>query len=68
MKYGVQLKIPITNNKLEYEAIMIGLRIAQALVAKNVLLRNGSQPIVRQVKGDLEAKKTSMHKYLKLTN
>ena len=68
MKYGVQLKIPITNNKLEYEAIMIGLRIAQALVAKNVLLRNGSQLIVRQVKGDFEAKETSMHKYLKLTN
>ena len=68
MKYGVQLKIPITNNKLEYEAIMIGLRIARALVAKNVLLRNGSQLIVRQVKGDFKAKETSMHKYLKLTN
>ena len=68
MKYGVQLKIPITNNKLEYETIMMRLRIAQALVAKNVLLRNGSQLIVRQVKGDFEVKETSMHKYLKLMN
>ena len=68
MKYGVQLKFPITNNEVEYEAIMMGLGIAQALVAKNVLLRSDSQLIVGQVKGDFEAKETSMHKYLKLTN
>ena len=46
MKYGVQLKFPITNNEVEYEAIMMGLGIAQALVAKNVLLRSDSQLIV----------------------
>ena len=68
MKYGVQLKFPITNNEVEYEDIMMGLGIAQALVAKNVLLMSDSQLIVGQVKGDFEAKETSMQKYLKLTN
>ena len=42
LKYGVQLKFPITNNEVEYEAILTGLRIAQALGAKNVLRRSDS--------------------------
>ena len=28
LKYGVQLKFPITNNEAEYKAILTGLRIA----------------------------------------
>ena len=28
LKYGVQLKFSITNNEVEYEAIVTGLRIA----------------------------------------
>ena len=28
LKYGVQLKFPITNNEVEYEALLTGLRIA----------------------------------------
>ena len=28
LKYGVQLKFPITNNEAEYEALLTGLRIA----------------------------------------
>ena len=34
LKYGVQLKFPITNNKAEYEALLTGLRIARALGAE----------------------------------
>ena len=59
LKYEVQLKFPITNNKAEYEAILMGLRIAQALGVKNALLRSDSQLVIRQVKGDFEAKETS---------
>ena len=68
MKYGVQIKFPVTNNEEEYETILTGLRIAQALRAKNALLRSDSQLVIRQVKGDLEAKETRMQRYLKLTN
>ena len=60
MKYGVQLKFPITNNEVEYEAILTGLRMAWALGSKNILLRSDSQLVIRQVKGDFEAKKTRM--------
>ena len=68
IKYGVQLKFPVTNNEAEYEAILTGLRIARALGAKNILLRSDSQLVIGQVKGGFEAKETRMKKYLKLTN
>ena len=60
LKYGIQLKVPVTNNEAKYEAILTGLRIAQALGAKNALLRSDSQLIIGQVKGDFEAKETRM--------
>ena len=56
------------NNKAEYEAILTGLRIAQALGARNALQRSDSQLVIGQVKGDFEVNKTRMKKYLKLTN
>ena len=68
LKYGVQLKFPVTNNEAEYEAMLTGLRIAQALWAKNALLRSDSQLVIGQVKGDFEAKETRMQRYLKLMN
>ena len=68
LKYGVQLKFPVTNNEVEYKAILTRLRIAQALGAKDILLRSDSQLVIRQVKGDFEAKETRMQKYLRLTN
>ena len=46
LKYGVQLKFPVTNNEAEYEAILLGLRIARELGAKNISLRSDSQLVV----------------------
>ena len=37
LKYGVQLKFPTTNNEVEYERILMGLRVGKALGAKNLL-------------------------------
>ena len=68
MKYGVQLKFPVTNNKAKYEVILTRLRIAQAFGTKTVLLKNDSQLVIRQVMGDFEANEARMQKYLKLTN
>ena len=46
LKYGVQLKFLVTNNKAKYKAILTELRIAQVLGARNALLRNDSQLII----------------------
>ena len=56
LKYGVQLKFPITNNEAEYEALLTGLRIARALGAENIMLKSNSQLVIGQVRGDFEAK------------
>ena len=48
--------------------MLIGLRIAWALGAKNIVLKSDSQLIIVQVRGDFEAKEARMQKYLKLTN
>ena len=55
-KYGVQLKFPVTNNKAEYEEILIGLRLGKALGAKNLLVQNDSKLVIRQIRGEYEAK------------
>ena len=68
LKYGVQLKFPVTNNEAKYEALLTGLRVAQALGAENIVLKSDSQLVIGQVRGDFEAKETRMQKYLKLTN
>ena len=60
LKYGVQLKFPITNNEAEYEALLTGLRIARALGAENIVLKSDSQLVIGQVRGDFEAKETRM--------
>ena len=67
-KYGVQLKFSITNNEVEYEALLAGLRIARALGAEKIVLKSNSQLITGQVKGDFEVKEARMQKYLKLVN
>ena len=68
MKYGVQLNFPVTNNEAEYEAILIGLKIAQAFRAKTALLKSDSQLVIGQVNGDFEVTESRMQRYLKLTN
>ena len=68
LEYGVQLKFPITNNDVEYEALLAGLRIARTLGAQKIVLKSDSQLVIGQVRGDFEAKETRMQKYLKLVN
>ena len=68
LKYGVQLKFPVTNNEAKYEAILTGLRIARALGGENIMLKSDSQLVIGQVRGEYEAKEARMQKYLKLTN
>ena len=67
LKYGVQLKFPATNNEVEYESILTGLRLGRALGVKHLLVQNDSKLVIGQIKADYEAKEERMQKYLKLT-
>ena len=67
LKYGVQLKFPATNNKAEYEGVLMGLRLGKVLGMKNLLVQSDSKLVVEQIKGEYEAKEERMQKYLRLT-
>ena len=45
----------------------MGLRLGRALGAKNLLVQNDSKLVIRQIKGDYEAKEERMQKYVRLT-
>ena len=67
LKYGIWLKFLATNNEVEYEGILTGLRLGRALGAKNLLVQNDSKLVIGQIKGDYEAKEERMQKYVRLT-
>ncbi|KAJ4962651.1 hypothetical protein NE237_022590 [Protea cynaroides] len=55
----------VSNNAAEYEALIAGLRLAKAVMARRVEASSNSQLVVRQVNGEYKAKKVSMSTYLK---
>ena len=67
-KYGVQLQVPATNNEVEYEAVLMGLRVAKALGVRNLKLNSDSKLVTGQMNNEYEAKEDRMKRYLALTN
>ena len=61
------MKFPATNNEVEYEGVLTGLRLGKALRAKNLLVQNDSKLVIGQIKGDYEAKEERKQKYVRLT-
>ena len=61
------MKFPTTNNEVEYEGILTGLRLGKALGVKNLLVENDSKLVIGQIKGKYKAKEERMQKYLRLT-
>ena len=55
----------MTNNEVEYEALIAGLNLAKAAGAKNFIVYYDSQVVTNQVNGNYECKNERMKKYLK---
>ncbi|XP_012835110.1 PREDICTED: uncharacterized protein LOC105955856 [Erythranthe guttata] len=66
LEYALKLEFPASNNEAEYEALVAGLKLAQAAGAKKLVTHSDSQLVVNQVLGTYEAKEESMIKYLEL--
>ena len=60
----VRLDFPTTNNEAEYEALVVGLDLAKAAGATNVVIYYDSQVVTSQVNGNYECKGERMKKYL----
>ncbi|KAM1647787.1 hypothetical protein ACFX2K_009274 [Malus domestica] len=62
MKYALRFKFKASNNEVEYEALIAGLRLA-----KHLDIFSNSQLVVNQVTNNFDAKDSSMAAYLAQT-
>ena len=64
IKYAVKLKYNTTNNIAEYEALLIGLKLAIEIKAEHLKVYSDSQLVVNQVKGTCQVKDPSIIRYV----
>ena len=64
LKHKVHLQYQTTNNEIEYEALLRGLKLAKSVEVESILVLGDSQLIIGQVNGTCEAKEERMKKYL----
>ena len=64
MEYAIRIGFKTTNNEPEYEALLVGLRVATELGAESLDVFNDSQLVVNQVQWDYITKDTRMMAYL----
>ena len=61
---SLKLGFSTTNNKAEYETLLMGMTMVQKMGGKTVEMFSNSRLVVDQVKGQLEAWDTRMQEYL----
>ena len=60
IEYALRFDFPTINNEAEYEALLVGLRIARKLKVQKLRICTDSQLVVGQMKGDFEAQEENM--------
>jgi ribonuclease HI len=63
LKYVLQILWPATNNEVEYEALIHGLRVAASLGIKRLLVYGDSFVVVNQVNKHWDCTKETMDAY-----
>ena len=61
---SLRLDFSVTNNEVEYEALLIGMAMVQRMGGKSVKVFSDSRLVVNQIKGEFEAKDERMQGYL----
>ncbi|KAL0414928.1 UNVERIFIED_CONTAM: hypothetical protein Slati_3324700 [Sesamum latifolium] len=64
LEFAIKFGFKASNNEAEYEALVIGMRMAHEAGARHLLAYSDSQLVVKQVEGTYEAKEESMIQYL----
>ncbi|KAL0445030.1 UNVERIFIED_CONTAM: hypothetical protein Slati_2225700 [Sesamum latifolium] len=64
LEFAIKFGFKASNNEAEYEALVIGMKMAHEAGARHLLAYSDSQLIVKQVEGTYEAKEESMIQYL----
>ncbi|KAL0426208.1 UNVERIFIED_CONTAM: hypothetical protein Slati_2795600 [Sesamum latifolium] len=60
LEFAIKFDFKASNNEAEYEALVIGLRMAHETGAKHLLAYSDSQLVVKQVEGTYEAKEETL--------
>ena len=66
LEKSLRLGFYASNNKVEYGALIAGLRVVQKLSAEEVEVFSDSKLVVSQIEGSFETKDAHMQQYLKL--
>ena len=61
---SLRLNFSATNNKAEYEALLMGMMMVQKMGGKAVRVFSDSKLVVGQVRGDLEARDSRMQEVI----
>ncbi|KAL0320221.1 UNVERIFIED_CONTAM: hypothetical protein Sradi_5283600 [Sesamum radiatum] len=64
LEFAIKFGFKASNNEAEYEALVIGMKMAHEAGAKHLLAYLDSQLVVKQVEGTYKAKEESMIQYL----
>jgi ribonuclease HI len=64
--YALRLNFPSTNNEAEYEAVLVGLRLASKYKLEVLTAHVDSLLVANQINGTYEAKEYTMKAYVKL--
>lgn len=65
---ALQFGFDATNNEIEYEALLAGFRLVQALGVKNLLIFSDSQLVVNQINCNYEVRDLNIIAYLERVN
>lgn len=65
ISYVVRLEFKATNNQAEYEALIVGLELAQAVRANKVKLWTYSQLVANHINEKFQPRDEKMEQYLR---
>jgi ribonuclease HI len=64
LKYAIQLNFPATNNIVEYDGLVNGVRLAKDLGIRRLLIRGDLQLVAKQVQKEYDCNNDMMGRYL----
>lgn len=64
LEYSLCFNFQASNNQAEYEALIVGMRLAKEVRVTHLLVQTDSQLIANQVRGMFQTKDLSLVRYL----
>lgn len=66
ISYALRLDFKEINNEVEYESMVVGLKLAREIEINEIRIYNDSQLVVNQISGEFQAKCTWLPQYLSM--